>query len=339
MKPHHIAPLLLAAPVLAQTIVFQTDFESGVPPEIQPATARITAVQGFGSLAPGQPGRPTFGGMLLRSETANVVTLSLSGLPAHNALSLDFLFAAIDSLDGTGTFPSGDFFRVSLDGQQIFRESFANAVASQIQSYVEQPGGTLARRQHLGFTFGSFYTDSAYDMGIDPHFRNLPHTASTATVVFVVEGAGVQQLSDESWGMDELTVTVDTVANLASSTPYGAGCGAAPLTLLSSRPVVGATLTTTIDNIPAGASFGVLLLSGTQYSAGVAAPLGPCLQYVGLDDVIYVAPTSTAQLVTLTVPPGIPTGTHVYMQAAIVAGASPSSIVTSNGLDLLVNPN
>ena len=90
-----------------QTItVFSTDFESGVPSQIEPDTALIEGVQGYAGL--GVSGNQ-FGGSFLRSPTGNTVSLFLSDLPEHTSISLDFLFAAIDSLDGTGTFPAGDF--------------------------------------------------------------------------------------------------------------------------------------------------------------------------------------------------------------------------------------
>ena len=41
--------------------------------------------------------------------------------------------------------------------------------------------------------------------------QNLAHTASTAVFTFVMEGPGVQELSDESWAMDQLTVSVTPV--------------------------------------------------------------------------------------------------------------------------------
>ncbi len=120
-----------------------------------------------------------------------------------------FLFAAIDSLDGTGTYPQGDFFRVDVDGTPFFRESFANATASQVQSYVPPVGVELARRVNLGFGGpDGYYTDSAYDLGADPRFSGIPHTAATLTVTFVIEGPGIQDLADESWAMDELRVVL-----------------------------------------------------------------------------------------------------------------------------------
>ena len=166
----------------AQLTVFSTDFEGPLPSQVAPGSALLTGVQGYAGLGPA--GAP-FAGSFLRSATANTVTLSLTGLPVHSSLNLGFLFAAIDSLDGTGTFPSGDFFKVTLDGNQIFRESFANALPSQIQSYVPPSGVQLARRVDLGFGGpGGNHTDSAYDLAADPVFSNIPHSGPSATLRF-----------------------------------------------------------------------------------------------------------------------------------------------------------
>lgn len=206
-----IAAFCVAAPLAsAGTVVFSNNFDSGMPLAVTPGEAAITPVQFFAGLG---PSGYQFGGSFLRSPTGNTVTITLSGLPPHSTLDLDFLFAAIDSLDGTGTFPEGDFLNVKLDGVSIFRESFANATASQDQTYVAPPGGVLARRQDLGFSGpGSFYTDSAYDMSLEPRFHNLPHSASTATIAFTMEGPGIQPLADESWAIDNLRISVNAAA-------------------------------------------------------------------------------------------------------------------------------
>ncbi len=208
-----VSALLAAAAISstahAATDVFATDFNGALAAQINPGSAALTGVQGFSGYG---PVGNQFGGSFLRSETGNVVTLSLTGLQAHSAISLQFLFAAIDSLDGTGSFPSGDFFRVTLDGTQIFRESFANALTSQIQSYSPPAGVQLARHVNLGFSGpGSYYTDSAYNLGADPTFLNIAHTGATATFTFQIEGVGIQTLSDESWAMDNLRVSVTPV--------------------------------------------------------------------------------------------------------------------------------
>jgi hypothetical protein len=195
-----------AAPVL----VFSTDFDGAMPAEIAPGTATLTGVQGFAGLG---PVGNQFSGNFLRSATGNTIVLTLNGLPAHDTISLSFLFAAIDSLDGTGTFPAGDFFKIVFDGNTLFSESFANADPSQIQSYAAPGGVELARHANLGFSGpGSFYTDSAYNFGADPTFANFAHTASSATIEFFIFGVGNQSLDDESWAMDNLRVSVTTRA-------------------------------------------------------------------------------------------------------------------------------
>ncbi|MEO8040126.1 MAG: FxDxF family PEP-CTERM protein [Betaproteobacteria bacterium] len=206
-----IAALCLAGGIAvahAGTPVYFTDFNGALPVEIDPGSATLTGVQNFAGLG---PVGNMFGGSFLRSATGNTVTLTLTGLPAHDSISLAFLFAAIDSLDGTGSFPSGDFLNVTLDGTSIFRESFANALATQTQSYVSPANVELARHVELGFSGGGFYTDSAYDLGADPIFQNITHTASTASFTFRIEGEGIQDLNDESWAMDNVRVSVNPV--------------------------------------------------------------------------------------------------------------------------------
>jgi hypothetical protein len=92
----------------------------------------------------------------------------------------------------------------------VFRESFANATTDQVQSYVPPSGVELARRVDLGFSGpGSFYTDSAYWMGGEPLFRRIPHTASSVTITFRIESTGsLQDINDESWGIDNLRILV-----------------------------------------------------------------------------------------------------------------------------------
>ena len=193
----------------ADTVVFSNDFNGVLPTEITAGSAAQTGVQSYAGL--GVAGNQ-FGGNFLRSMTGNTVSLTLNNLPTHSTISLGMLFAAIDSLDGTGSYPSGDFFRVTLDGNEIFRESFANALSSQVQSYVPPANVELARRIDLGFSGpGSYYTDSAYNLGADPVFQNIAHTGSTATFTFVIEGVGIQDLNDESWAMDNLQVSVNAV--------------------------------------------------------------------------------------------------------------------------------
>lgn len=211
---------VLSAPIT----VFSTDFDGSLPiVGISPGTATLTPVQGYAGYG---PSGNQFGGNFLRSATGNVVTLTLTGLPTHDTISLSFLFAAIDSLDGTGTFPAGDFFKIVFDGTTLFSESFANASPLQIQSYVPPAGVELARHVDLGFEGpGGYYTDSAYNFGADPRFANFAHTSSSASIEFFIFGEGNQPLDDESWAMDNLKVSVTTQAVPEPSTMLLLGSG------------------------------------------------------------------------------------------------------------------
>lgn len=181
------------------------DDSNTLPANVDPGTAVLTPSQGYEPLG---PEGNKFGSTFLRGPTGTVITVTLSDLPPHETLSLGLLFAAIDSLDGEGTFPAGDYFKITLDGVIIFRESFANAIVSQVQSYDPPAEAVLARHQDLGFQGpGGYYTDSAYDFGLDPSLQNLAHTASTATLKFELEGEGVQSIDDESWAIDNVRVT------------------------------------------------------------------------------------------------------------------------------------
>lgn len=164
-------------------------------------------VQGFAGLG---PAGDAFAGNMLRVATATTVTLTLNNLPPHSALSLGFLFAAIDSLDGGGSFPSDDRFYIRIVEGDIllFQEAFENAIGDPTkQSYGGPAGVQLARRVDLGFGGpGGIYTDSAYNLALDWRLSLIGHTASSVSITFVIEGIGAQALSDESWGMDNLRV-------------------------------------------------------------------------------------------------------------------------------------
>lgn len=334
--PALVAPLLLAGMATAQTVVFSSAFDGALPAQVSPGTALLEGVQGYAGLGPtGGPFANTF----LRSATGNAVTIQLSGLPAHNAIALDFLFAAIDSLDGTGSFPGGDFFAIEIDGNTFFRESFANASASQTQSYVAPAGVTLARMVDLGFSGpGSYFTDSAYWFGADPLFQAIGHTASTLTIRLQIEGPGIQSLGDESWAIDNLTIRTLQVGNPGSITSYGVSCG--PVLSAFGTPLVGTTLSTFLANLPANTS-----LAGLAWGLSNAAPLPLALDFLGAtgcyanhDAAVSVGTPMLVQLPAATASAPIPNaptivGLAFYLQSwALVPGANALGLQTSNGL-------
>lgn len=208
---------------IVSTQTFFTDFESGVPSQLSGAITRA-GVQGYSGLG---TGTNTFSGSLLHNDTGTgsptggnltpqtPTVLTLTNLPTHTSIDINFLLAIINSWDGESTNPtSPDFFNVTVDGVSVFRNSFDNVTPTgTAQGYIAPPGVQLTPRPYsdLGFTATSTNLDSAWNMGLDPTFNNIPHTASSLTITFFADGAGFQGSTNESWGIDNLEVILNGV--------------------------------------------------------------------------------------------------------------------------------
>lgn len=201
-------------------VVFQTDFESGLPAQMSATGTHIEGCQGLAGL--GAVGNQ-FGGNVLRYNDIALhdVTLTLTDLPAHTRASVGFLLALIDSWDGT------ELMQISVDGQLLFSHWFQLATGD-ASSYVAPPGALLSSGTERGWSVGSWYSrDRAYDLSVEPAFIDIPHTASTLTLTFrlgAVSGGAAQNWqggTDESWAIDNLKVTLGNSAS-ASPTPVAA---------------------------------------------------------------------------------------------------------------------
>lgn len=197
-------------PASAATTVFTTDFESGVPPQISAPGAILDAVQGYAGLGP--PGRQ-FGGQFLHyvSQTILPTTLTLNGLPPHDHLSVQFLMGIIDSWDGV------ELMQISVDNQLLFNHWFLLATGDSSDYYPPPPGALLSKGTDLGFSGGGYYNhDRAYDLGAEPAFQDIPHTADSVTVTWIIvasSGSAAndwQGGADESWAIDDVSVEVST---------------------------------------------------------------------------------------------------------------------------------
>lgn len=139
---------------------------------------------------------------------ATAIVLAGSGLPAHTSLNLGFLLAVIDSWDGNtalgGTAPP-DFLNITVDGVSIYSETFDNFVsADQSASTANQ----LGFGSNLGFNAG--WPDSAYDFTGANAFLNVAHSASSFDIRIFASGAGWQGGNDESFGLDQIRVSVNS---------------------------------------------------------------------------------------------------------------------------------
>ena len=185
--------------------VFSDDFSGGAVPAGFSGVGAVVDAQGYKGLA-------DFADNFLRN-TANgnpaaATILTLSGLAAHDTVSLDFLLAVIDTWDGSPpNVAAPDIFNVEIDGVSIFSESYAN-----LQNLATQTAPTsnqVIAPTQLGFDL-DFSTDSGYDMGDLAAFNGIAHSADTLTIEWFASGAGWQGGSDESWAIDNVSVTINT---------------------------------------------------------------------------------------------------------------------------------
>ena len=164
-----------------------------------------------------------FDGLFLRNTTGgdsggggeigapgDVTRLTLSNLPPHSGLDLNFLFAKIATWDGGqfGGLPGDpasapDVFEVWIDGEIVFQES----VGFVEPSFRPAPNSILlTENQPLGFS--DF--DSAFDMDRVGQLSSIPHVSDTAVIEWRAAGIGWQGGEDESWAIDNVEVLLTT---------------------------------------------------------------------------------------------------------------------------------
>jgi hypothetical protein len=165
---------------------------------------------------------------------AQTITLSLADLPAHTTATIEFSLFLIRSWDGEDTdssFPDHDLgrdhWRFAVDGNSLFDETFSNGNPKG-QSYTgpgtpehcaehTDPDGPAyaalsgaAECYSLGYSFNDIPngTDEAMDSVYNFIF-NVAHTGDSLELAFAA--SGLQSLADESWGLDDVRVSVTAV--------------------------------------------------------------------------------------------------------------------------------
>jgi Ca2+-binding RTX toxin-like protein len=197
----YVLPRAVENLALASTIAYRNDFDGNLTlgPGVGGSLSGVTtteSVQGYSTLG--------FSGDFLRNTSggnpASATTLTLTNLPAHDGLDIDFLLALIDSWDGTSAPYGPDHFKVTVDGVTVLDISTTHNGAV-LYNGVEL--GTVAQRG-----FNATWNDRAFDMAAEPLLSAIPHTASSATLRFFADGAGWSGGTDESWAIENLQVTL-----------------------------------------------------------------------------------------------------------------------------------
>lgn len=168
------------------------------------------------------PNGRTFLGEFGNTEPG-AVRLILTDLPPHRFVTVAFDLLILRSWDGNQTAPPANFYayqalsaaeaigpdrwRFLADGQPLVDTTFTNWPNFR-QAYPgdfpvgDHPSHTgAAEALSLGYTFHDLPQDSVYRIT-----RTFPHSNAALTLDF--EALGLQQVGDESWGLDNIAVTL-----------------------------------------------------------------------------------------------------------------------------------
>lgn len=179
-------------------VIYSNDFETVVGSQWSNTSTDITPV-----------GDRRFLGQFSDDDA---VSLSLNNLSAHNSATISFDLYVIQSWDGTSSEYGPDTWQLSVDnGPVLLNTTFSNTGDDgHMQSYSgsSSSGGEYdaytgaAEINTLGY---EFYGDSVYRLSF-----TFNHTGDSLKFNFA--GFGLQDVSDESWGLDNVTVSAYNAA-------------------------------------------------------------------------------------------------------------------------------
>ena len=190
-----LAAVLIGIAALAASgnAIYSNNFETSVGSEWSNTSTDITPV-----------GDRRFLGQFANDDA---VSLSLNNLAAHNSVTLSFDLYVIQSWDGTNTDYGPDTWQLSVDkGPVLLNTTFSNTGEDgHMQTY---PGSNSSGQEYDAYTGASeintlgyeFYGDSVYRLSF-----TFNHTSDLLKFDFA--GFGLQDVGDESWGLDNVTVS------------------------------------------------------------------------------------------------------------------------------------
>lgn len=133
--------------------------------------------------------------------------------------------------------------------------------------------------------------------------------------------------------------------DISAAMPFATSADLFPLTLAgTNRPKLGSNHNVQISRIPAGATVGAFALGLTQTApptdlSGIGMPT--CFLHCSFDFSIGFAVAGTTQNITLPIPADLAlSGAHLFAQSISTSPATNVlDVITSNGVDMLLNPN
>jgi hypothetical protein len=129
----------------------------------------------------------------------DTVTLSLTGIPTHDSVTVNFDLILWDSWDGENTIWGKDYQGLLAGDTQVYEYTFSNF------SQTNQTNPDLSRKLYGKFGGNQHWKDSLYENYNDGF--TFDHTASSLSLSFY--GRNLQRLGDESWSIDNIKVYAD----------------------------------------------------------------------------------------------------------------------------------
>ena len=131
--------------------------------------------------------------------------LSLSGLAPHDSVKVAFNLYLFNTWDGNGLF-GPDTFRFAVNGIEMFSETFSNFIGIS-QTYC--PNVPSPCNEGTGSLFGISTTTPGYRLFSIYHLE-IDFASMGPDLDLMFSAFGLQQLADESWGVDNVRVTINT---------------------------------------------------------------------------------------------------------------------------------
>lgn len=196
---------LAMMPAQAQVTVYSNDFQAG-------------ATTGFSSSSvSATPGTVTHAtDKFLGEFNKDTVALGLTGLAAHTTATVDFDLYMIRSMDGDGQFGAGaDPWILTVGGGPTLlstnfadfpgnTQQFQNQANPNAGGQAPQTGASEANT--LGYTFNGGPMDAVY------HF-SYTFANTDSALSFLFTGAPNEDISNESWGLDNVVVRTNANPN------------------------------------------------------------------------------------------------------------------------------
>ena len=172
-----------AQPSTPYQLIYSEDFEAGIG-------SPIASWSGTGPISTEMP-TPTR--TILGRYTNQSIDLDVV-LPIHNCVRICFDLYVNDSWDGMfGGFAGPDRFGFEIDGNTIWNEAYTTTNAPAGGTIIEGPA-------QMWFNMNNPYWDDR----VIQYCVEIVHT--DPDIRFTFFGSGLQDISDESWGIDNVEV-------------------------------------------------------------------------------------------------------------------------------------